>query len=123
MPAAFTLQRGWLVPVGTRDDVAFCLLLCSDTPPMPSAAELPLLATVGRASFALLCPGRSPAARTALRDCLHELRNGLNSVLMSAAIVAGPKLPDELRIFAADLQDGTQRSLRALTELSLLLRE
>lgn len=55
------------------------------------------------------------------RQALHDLRNGLNSVVMSSAVICGAALPADLRGFVSDLESAGRRSLRALSELSSIL--
>ncbi len=123
VPADFRPNDGWLIPLGSRDGVFFSLLLCTEVPLMGNAAGLVLVGAVCKSGFGLLWPRHDWLPRDGTSECLHDLRNGLNTVMMSAAILGGPKLPAELRVFATDLENGAQRSVRALSELSVLLRQ
>ena len=66
-------------------------------------------------------PGNLLASGDESRQALHDLRNGLNSVVMSSAVIGGAALPEDLRGFVLDLENAGRRSLRALTELSSMM--
>ena len=66
-------------------------------------------------------PGNALASADESRQALHDLRNGLNSVVMSSAVIGGAALPEHLRGFVHDLENAGRRSLRALTELSSIV--
>jgi hypothetical protein len=63
-------------------------------------------------------PGNLLASCDESRQALHDLRNGLNSVVMSSAVIGGAALPENLKGIVHDLESAGRRSLRALTELS-----
>lgn len=109
-------ERGWLLrlPSGAPRS----LLVDSAAALDPGGAPLALARQLARTAWRL----REPAAGLPIRDetsqAMHDLRNGLNSVSMTTAVVAGAALPAELRGFVDDLQAASRRSLRALAELA-----
>lgn len=66
-------------------------------------------------------PSNVMASGDESRQALHDLRNGLNSVVMTSAVIGGAALPEHLRGFVHDLENAGRRSLRALTELSSVM--
>ena len=59
--------------------------------------------------------------RIEMREAVHALRNGLNSVVMSSAVLNSGMLPADLRSFGDDLDAAVGRSLHSLRELSTLI--
>ena len=59
--------------------------------------------------------------RVEMREAVHALRNGLNSVVMSSAVLNSGMLPPDLRSFGDDLDAAVGRSLQSLRELSTLI--
>ncbi|KFL37140.1 hypothetical protein [Arenimonas donghaensis] len=114
---------GWLVEVGSRDEATFGLLLCTSQVIPRGSADLKLAASIARASFRLLWPDPGKSAHEGVDASLHELRNAINCVAMSATLVAGPELPAGLRGFADDLNSGVSRSLKALRDMADHLKQ
>jgi hypothetical protein len=56
-----------------------------------------------------------------MREAIHALRNGLNSVVMSSAVLNSAMLPADLRGFGNDLDEAVGRSLQSLRHLSTLI--
>jgi hypothetical protein len=110
-------QRGWLLHLPAAAPRA--LLLDADPGLDPVGAPLTLVRQLVRSAWRLREPGAATAIGDPARQAMHDLRNGLNSVSMTSAVVASAAgLPEPLRGFVDDLQGAARRSLRALAELS-----
>lgn len=109
-------ERGWLLrlPSGAPRSLLFDGAAALD----PAGAPLALARQLVRTAWRLREPVTGGAIRDAAGQAMHDLRNGLNSVSMTTAVVAGAALPAELRGFVDDLQAASRRSLRALAELA-----
>lgn len=115
--------QGWLIrlPPGEAIDHP-SLLIVSDDARSIDDPQVVLARVLCRAAWRFRCPPSSVlAAGDESRQAVHDLRNGLNSVLMSTAVIGSAKLPEEMRGFVQDLESAGKRSLRALTELSTLM--
>ena len=114
---------GWLVRLYVRDQAPPALLLALDEPFEDGAPLLVLAFALCRLAWRLRERQPLPAGpvRVEMREAIHALRNGLNSVVMSSAVLNSALLPADLRSFGNDLDDAVGRSLQSLRHLSTLI--
>jgi hypothetical protein len=114
---------GWLVRLYVRDQAPPALLLALDDDMEEGAPLLVLAFALCRLGWRLRERQPLPAGpvRVEMREAIHALRNGLNSVVMSSAVINSPMLPAELRSFGDDLENAVGRSLHSLRHLSTLI--
>lgn len=114
---------GWLVRLYVRDQAPPALLLALDQDLDEGSPLLVLGFALCRLGWRLRERQPLPAGpvRVELRETIHALRNGLNSVVMSSAVLNSPLLSPQLRSFGADLDNAVGRSLQSLRQLSMLI--
>lgn len=114
---------GWLLRLYVRDQAPPALAMSFDEEHEDGAPLLTLAFGLCRLAWRLRERQPLPASpvRVELREAIHALRNGLNSVVMSSAVLNSALLPDSLRSFADDLDDAVGRSLQSLRHLSTLI--
>lgn len=114
---------GWLVRLYLREQSPPALLVCFDEPLEDGAPLLVLAFALVRLAWRLRerQPLPAGAPRVEMREAIHSLRNGLNSVVMSSAVINSAMLPPDLRSFGSDLDDAVARSLQSLRHLSTLI--
>lgn len=105
--------RGLLLRVGDAD----ALYLRFDPGSNTDASATSAVRTLALAAWELHAP--EPVAGTdPLRLDMHALRNALNSIGMSGAVLSSRALPDELRPFAQDLANAVSNGVAILERLS-----
>lgn len=116
-------STGWLLRLYVRDQAPPALLLDFDENLEDGAPLLTLAFGLCRLAWRLRERQPLPASpvRVELREAIHALRNGLNSVVMSSAVLNSAMLPNELRGFGNDLDAAVGRSLQSLRHLSTLI--
>lgn len=114
---------GWLVRLYVRDQAPPALLLSLADEHEEGAPLLVLGFALCRLAWRLRERQPLPAGpvRVEMREAIHALRNGLNSVVMSSAVINSPMLPADLRSFGDDLDNAVGRSLESLRHLSTLI--
>jgi hypothetical protein len=114
---------GWLVRLYVRDQAPPALLLALEDDLEDGAPLLVLGFALCRLAWRLRERQPLPAGplRVEMREAIHALRNGLNSVVMSSAVLNSAMLPADLRSFGNDLDDAVGRSLQSLRHLSTLI--
>ena len=114
---------GWLVRLPCNERSGQRALLLDGGDHLEAAMPLVVMARLlCRAAWRVRYPpSNAMGAGDESRQALHDLRNGLNSVVMSSAVIGGAVLPEHLRGFVHDLENAGRRSLRALTELSSMI--
>lgn len=110
-----TPQSGWLVPLPAE---SHALLVDGGVGLECSDPALVMARVLCRAAWRMRNPPSPLLVSNESRQALHDLRNGLNSVLMTSAVIGGAALPEGLGEFVSDLEQAGKRSLRALAELS-----
>lgn len=115
--------RGWLVRLYVRDQAPPAMLLALEDEFEEGAPLLVLGFALCRLAWRLRERQPLPAGpiRVEMREAIHALRNGLNSVVMSSAVLNSAMLPADLRSFGNDLDDAVGRSLQSLRHLSTLI--
>lgn len=114
---------GWLVRLYVRDQAPPAMLLVLDRDFDEGDPLLVLGFALCRLAWRLRERQPLPAGplRVEMREAIHALRNGLNSVVMSSAVINSPMLPPGLRSFGDDLDNAVGRSLQSLRDLSTLI--
>lgn len=114
---------GWLVRLYVRDQAPPAMVLSFDEEFEDGAPLLTLGFGLCRLAWRLRERQPLPAGpvRAEMREAIHALRNGLNSVVMSSAVLNSSLLPPDLRSFGDDLDDAVGRSLQSLRHLSTLI--
>lgn len=112
---------GWLVPLPATAGDGLALLIEGGAGLAPTEPPLVMARVLCRAAWRMRHPPGPMPATNELRQAVHDLRNGLNSVVMSSAVLGSASLPDNLRPFVLDLEQAGRRSLRALAELGTCL--
>ena len=114
---------GWLVRLYVRDQAPPAMVLALDKPFEEGDPLLVLGFALCRLAWRLRERQPLPAGplRVEMREAIHALRNGLNSVVMSSAVINSPMLPPDLRSFGDDLDHAVGRSLQSLRDLSTLI--
>lgn len=140
---AHASDGGWLLPVDAGATGVLCLYCACLAEQQESVLpeSLQQAALAARTTWALARPsmhedplgapgsgvlhgsGVALVDRDGLRHALHQLRNGLNSLLMNAATLTyrADTLPEPLRRFANQLQREGERCGTALEELEQLV--
>jgi hypothetical protein len=116
-------QAGWLIKLPYAGVGEHASLLVEGGRGLEGTATVLVMARLlARSAWRVrFLPPEQHGGSSEYRHAVHELRNGLNSVLMSSAVIAGARLPEDLQPFVQDLESAGRRSLRALTELTSLL--
>jgi hypothetical protein len=116
-------RGGWLVRLYVRDQAPPALMLALDREFDEGDPLLVLGFALCRLAWRLRERQPLPAGpmRVEMREAIHALRNGLNSVVMSSAVINSPMLPPDLRSFGDDLDHAVGRSLQSLRDLSTLI--
>jgi len=114
---------GWLVRLYLRDHSPPALVLDLGEAFDDGDALLVLAFALCRLAWRLRERQPLPAGpvRTEMREAIHALRNGLNSVAMTSAVLNSAMLPADLRSFGDDLEHAVGRSLQSLRDLSTLI--
>ncbi len=114
--------RGWLVRLHVREGPPIALLLALEQRIDESDPLLVIAFALCRLAWRLSerLPHPAGPARAETREAIHALRNGLNSVVMTSAVITGPQLSPDLRVFANDLENAVDRSVKALKQLAAL---
>jgi hypothetical protein len=110
-----TPHSGWLVPLPAE---GHALLVDGGAGLDACDPALVMARVLCRAAWRMRHPPPQVLVSNESRQALHDLRNGLNSVLMTSAVIGGAALPEGLGEFVSDLEQAGKRSLRALAELS-----
>ena len=122
-PGFEPVRGGWLVRLYVRDQTPPALVLDLSQEFDASDPLLVLGFALCRLAWRLRERQPLPAGplRVEMREAIHALRNGLNSVVMSSAVINSPMLPPDLRSFGDDLDHAVGRSLQSLRDLSTLI--
>jgi hypothetical protein len=114
---------GWLVRLYVRDQSPPALLLAIEEDLDENSPLLVMGFALCRLGWRLRERQPLPAGpvRVEMREAIHALRNGLNSVAMTSAVLNSPMLPADLRSFGDDLDKAVGRSLQSLRDLSTLI--
>lgn len=114
---------GWLFPLRAPDRPPQILHLGSKEQRHDAEPAMVLGIALCRLAWRLQQPSPLPQSpRTPqLRDAVHSLRNGLNSVLMNAAVLGTATLPAAMQPIRDELGSAAQRSLQSLHELMVLV--
>jgi hypothetical protein len=116
-------SSGWLVRLYVRDQAPPAMLLALEEDLEEGAPLMVLGFALCRLAWRLRARQPLPPGpvRIEMREAIHALRNGLNSVVMSSAVLNSAMLPADLRSFGNDLDDAIGRSLQSLRHLSTLI--
>lgn len=110
--AEATAQAGWLL----RLDADHALHLTGGA---ADPAQLQAVLALCRAAWALAPGHRCTAASETVSEALYDLRNGLDTIVMSTALLAQSGLLPTARLTLREVEAGLQRSLAALERLTL----
>jgi signal transduction histidine kinase len=118
-------RSGWRFQLDPRQPEAALLFVASATgrggeDPLPAAA-----ATLVRCAWRLRQAEGGGACddRSDLAEAIHALRNSLNSVLMSAAVITtcADLLPERLQPIAREIEAAAERSVQRLHRLTAVI--
>lgn len=108
-------SRGWLLRLPSTRPCA--VLLEAAGALRPGDPVLRAARALCRAAWRLREPLPLGPLRSDAQQAMHDLRNGLNSIVMTSAVLAAAPAPASLTAFVEDLQAAGRRSLRALEDL------
>ena len=114
---------GWLVQLEADESDPLLLFIAARSPP-ESEATLRQVATLVRSAWRLQRGGGGEDGQPdELGEAVHALRNSLNSVLMSAAVVTtcADLLPERLQPIAREIEAAAARSVQRLHRLTGLI--
>lgn len=115
-------RSGWLLPIEPRGPQPVLLFVVTDHTEPPSDTLMHLASTLCRCAWRIRNGDGDDEAR-ALGEAVHGLRNGLNSVLMSAAVITtcADLLPERLQPIAREIESAAHRSVDRLHKLTALI--
>jgi hypothetical protein len=117
-------RSGWLFQLDPRAHDGEMLFIASDTGRASSDPVLALAGTLVRCAWRLrqLDPDAGDD-RGDLAEAIHALRNSLNSVLMSAAVITtcADLLPERLQPIAREIEAAAERSVQRLHKLTAVI--
>ena len=123
-----TLQAddsGWLFPLEKRGAQPLLLFMVTDRAEAAPDLLMNAAATLCRCAWRLRQGehGDGDDDARALGEAIHGLRNGLNSVLMSAAVITtcADLLPERLQPIAREIEAAAHRSVDRLHKLTALI--
>jgi hypothetical protein len=115
-------RSGWLFQLPGAQAEARSLFVASDNETAVGQAQLEAAVALVRAAWRLAGGGADDDAAE-IGEAIHALRNSLNSVLMSAAVVTtcADMLPERLQPIAREIEAAAARSVDRLHRLTGLI--
>lgn len=118
-------RSGWLFQLDPRLQDGDLLFVASDTSRASSDPVLAIAATLVRCAWRLRQVDASGGSdeRGEVAEAVHALRNSLNSVLMSAAVITtcADLLPERLQPIAREIEAAAERSVQRLHRLTAVI--
>jgi len=118
-------DSGWLFPLEKQGNQPLLLFLVTDRAEAAPDVLMNAAATLCRCAWRLRQGehGSGDDEVRALGEAIHGLRNGLNSVLMSAAVITtcADLLPERLQPIAREIEAAAHRSVDRLHKLTALI--
>jgi hypothetical protein len=120
--AAIEAASGWLIQL-EADESDPLLLFVAAAEPGVDECSLRQAAALVRAAWRLQFGAAAGDGPDELAEAIHALRNSLNSVLMSAAVVStcADLLPERLQPIAREIEGAAARSVQRLHRLTGLI--
>jgi hypothetical protein len=116
-------QSGWLIQLEADESDPLLLFVAARARVETSDTALKVVATLVRSAWRLRQGLDDEDAPDDLSEAIHALRNSLNSVLMSAAVVTtcADLLPERLQPIAREIEAAAARSVQRLHRLTGLI--
>jgi hypothetical protein len=116
-------QSGWLIQLESDESDPVLLFVVSRARVEASEGSLKVVATLVRSAWRLRQGLDDEDAPDDISEAIHALRNSLNSVLMSAAVVTtcADLLPERLQPIAREIEAAAARSVQRLHRLTGLI--
>jgi hypothetical protein len=115
-------QSGWLIQLESDESDPLLLFVATRARAECADSGLKVVATLVRSAWRLR-QGLDDDAPDDMSEAIHALRNSLNSVLMSAAVVTtcADLLPERLQPIAREIEAAAARSVQRLHRLTGLI--